>query len=343
MSELIRSQGLISSISVYNDRFKVFLASNGVKENSFADDVKFGLSSYRKFLLPKYFYDANGSNLFEKICETPEYYVTRTETGILRNYSDEISHFCYDKKVLIELGSGSSQKTRYLLNSFVRNHGDVKYVPIDVSDILISSSLDMLDEFGTVKIDGIQSTYEKGLKIANEVIKEPKLIIFLGSSIGNFNPSEALGFMKLISSVMSIEDSFLIGFDMVKDINILNSAYDDEAGYTAKFNLNLLNRINKELDGEFIINNFRHKSFYNADDSRIEMHIESLEEQDVCIHMIREKIHFNKGETIHTENSYKFTDEMIRKLALGSGLEIQKSWKDEKDYFALCLMRKINS
>jgi uncharacterized SAM-dependent methyltransferase len=146
-------------------------------------------------------------------------------------------------------------------------------------------------------------------------------------------------FMKLVASVLNPDDSFLIGFDMVKDVRVLNSAYNDLQGYTAGFNLNLLKRINSELNGEFIINKFRHKAFYNADDSRIEMHIESLDEQDVCIHKIREKIHFHKGETIHTESSYKFTDESINKLASHAGLYIDKVWKDEKDYFALCLMK----
>jgi len=343
LADYLNKPGLISSVTVYNERFKVYLASNGVKENTFAEDVKIGLTSQRKFLLPKYFYDTAGSGLFEKICETPEYYVTRTEAEIIRQNSDEISGHNYHKNILVELGSGSSQKTRYLLKSFLNCHNEIKYIPIDVSDILIPSGLDLLDEFDRLKIDGIHSVYEKGLLIAGTVVKEPKMLIFLGSSIGNFEQREALEFLKLIASTMNVDDSFLIGFDLVKDMNVLNAAYNDEEGYTAKFNLNLLKRINTELNGEFDLSKFKHKAFFNADDSRIEMHFVSLEEQDICIHEIREKIHFKKGETIHTENSYKFTDEMIEKLASKAGLTIEKMWKDEIDYFALCLMRKVPS
>ena len=339
MSEISNKPGLISSITVYSDRFKVYYASNGVKKNSFADDVKLGLTSPKKFLLPKYFYDNAGSDLFEKICETPEYYVTRTETGIIKQNSEDIAGYNFNKKILVELGSGSSQKTRYLLKSFINNYYGLKYIPVDVSEILITSSLELLEEFDNLKIDGIHSEYEKGLLIAGEVIKEPKMILFLGSSIGNFNLHDALEFIKLTASIMSANDSFLIGFDMVKDINVLDAAYNDKDGITAQFNLNLLKRINNELNGEFDLSKFRHKAFYNADDSRIEMHLVSLAEQDIFIHEIREKIHFDEGETIHTENSYKFTDEMINKLASDAGLAIEKVWKDEKDYFALCLMR----
>lgn len=334
-------KGLISSITVYNERFKVYDAINGTVADSFARHVSDGLITFPKFLLAKYFYDTEGSELFEKICETPEYYVTRTESEILKKNVNEIASLNRDKRVIVELGSGSSVKTRYLLSSFLHNSSELMYMPIDVSGIMVASSENLLDEFENLKIDGILAEYETGLDIAGSVIKQPKIIIFLGSSIGNFNLHDAFDFVKHIARVMNDGDSFLIGFDMVKDINVLNSAYNDAEGYTAEFNLNLLKRINRELGGEFDLNRFKHKAFYNAAKSRIEMHVVSQGEQDVCIHSIKKAVHFNDGETIHTESSYKFTDEMINDISLHAGLELEKMWKDDKNYFSLCLMRKI--
>jgi len=333
-------KGLIKSITVYNERFKIFNALNGGGANAFNEDVKRGLISFPKYLHPKYFYDQKGSELFEKICHTPEYYVTRTEIVILKNISGEIAGLNFDKKVIVELGSGSSVKTKYIINSFLKSHTELKYIPIDVSEIMISSSDNLVSEFEDLKIDGILAEYETGLDISRTVVKNPKMIIFLGSSIGNFNLADAEKFIQHISNVMNTGDTLLIGFDLVKDTGVLNAAYNDADGYTALFNLNLLNRINSELQGEFILDKFSHKAFFNEIESRIEMHLVSIDEQDICIHAIREKIHFECGETIHTENSYKFNDEMINSLASDAGLEIEKIWKDDKKYFALCLMRK---
>ena len=333
-------KGLISSITVYNERFKIFNAFNDVNAVTFNEDVKQGLTSSPKYLLSKYFYDQYGSELFVKICHTPEYYVTRIETGILKNISDEVAGLNSNKKVLVELGSGSSVKTKYLINSFIKSNGVLKYVPIDVSEIMISSSDDLVSEFEELKIDGILAEYETGLGIAGSVIKEPKMIVFLGSSIGNFNLTDAEKFIRHISDVMNPGDSLLIGFDLVKDTAVLNDAYNDSAQYTAMFNMNLLKRINSELQGEFNLEKFSHNAFFNESQSRIEMHLVSLEEQEICIHAIREKIQFDKDETIHTENSYKFNNDMIYGLASSASLEVEKMWKDDKNYFALCMMRK---
>jgi dimethylhistidine N-methyltransferase len=307
---------------------------------SFAEDVKNGLTASRKSLPPKYFYDEKGSGLFEKICATPEYYVTRTETEILRKYSPEIASANSGKKIMVELGSGSSVKTRYLLDSFITGNGYFKYVPIDVSDILISGSEQLLERYELLNIDAIQAEYEQGIEIAGQVSMEPKILIFLGSSIGNFDLHESEALVRGIASQMNSDDSFLIGFDMVKDEDVLNAAYNDAAGVTADFNLNLLYRINSELNGEFDISKFDHRAFFNGKESRIEMHLVSLDEQDICIHGIRKEIHFDKGETIHTENSYKFTDEMIREIAEASGLKLSHKWTDSRDYFSLCLFNK---
>ncbi len=323
----------------YSAKPKFIRLLNGDFEEEFKNDVLVGLTSFPKFLLPKYFYDCTGSLLFEKICETPEYYVTRTESSILKKYSDEIAEINSAQKIIVELGSGSSMKTRYLLNSFSKINDFITYIPIDVSEIVIESCERLNEKFPKVKISGIVAEYTQGLNFIFGKINEPKLIIFLGSSIGNFTPSEAKEFLKSIRSAMNENDSLLIGFDMRKDVNVLNAAYNDSQNITAQFNLNILQRINNELGGEFDLNKFEHNAFFNEKESRIEMHLVSKEEHDVCVHSIRKKIYFAKGETIHTENSYKFTDEMINDLSQSAGLKLRNKWSDEKKYFQLVSSR----
>jgi dimethylhistidine N-methyltransferase len=331
---------LLYSESHINDRLSVLRVKNGNGKNTFAQDVSNDLGSVPKGLHPKYFYDNKGSELFVEICNTPEYYVTRTEASILEKYSGEIAEINSDKKVIVELGSGNSIKTRYLLNAFTKNSGSITYIPIDVSDILIESAKKLLNDFEGFRIKGIVGEYEEALEVVGEVVTKPKIIIFLGSSIGNFTQYEAGDLFSCISSVMNENDTFLIGFDLVKDINVLNAAYDDAEGITAKFNLNLLERINNELGGNFDLEKFRHKAFFNEEASRVEMHLESTQEQDIYIKETGDTIHFDKGETIHTENSYKFTDEMIDELASSAGLSVSARWKDENNWFELCLMKK---
>lgn len=323
-----------------NDRLSIVRVSNGSHKNTFAEDVHYDLTNFPKGLHPKYFYDSEGSDLFEQICETPEYYVTRTEASILERYSQQIAELNSDKKNIVELGSGSSIKTKYILSSFISNTGSITYLPIDVSDIMVESSKSLLNEFEGLNIMGVIGEYEEGLEVINEIVDSPKMILFLGSSIGNFTTYEARDLLACISSVMSENDSFLIGFDLVKDEAVLNAAYDDFEGITATFNLNILKRINNELGGNFDLNKFAHRAFFNYDFSRVEMHLESLQDQDIYINDIDETIHFEQGETIHTENSYKYTDEMITELASSAGLTVRKTWKDDRNYFGLCLMTK---
>lgn len=329
-----------SDSEIIGGRLAVLRLQNGSHKRTFADDIKSGLTSVPKSVPPKYFYDDIGSQLFEQICSTPEYYVTRTEAGILEKYSGEIAKLNDGIKNIVELGSGASVKTRYLLKSFLNLAENITYTPIDVSEILVESSKELLSDFKGLSIKGIIGEYEESLAAVKGITSEPKLIIFLGSSIGNFTMEEAAVLLSAISNTMSKNDSFLIGFDLVKDFTVLNSAYDDAQGVTAKFNLNLLSRINNELGGKFDLSKFRHKAFFNSKQSRIEMHLVSTAEHDVCIEAIREKIHFTYGETIHTENSYKFTNEMIAGLASSAGLHIIKKWSDDKNYFGLCMMQK---
>lgn len=339
MSEELKISGSFTE-EVINDRLSICRFESISGSNSFSEDIRCGLKHVPKVLHPKYFYDNIGSELFEKICDTPEYYVTRTESSILDKYSDEMALMNKGKKVIVELGSGSSVKTRYILSSFIKSEGCITYLPIDVSEIMVQSSKELLSEFEGLNIRGINGEYEEGIEIINELTSEPKIIIFLGSSIGNFTPVEAKRLLSSISNTMSGDDSFLMGFDMVKDENVLNSAYDDSAGITAEFNLNILQRINTELGGTFDLSKFSHKAFFNKAMSRIEMHLVSGSNQTVYIDKLNEYVEFRKGETIHTENSYKFTDEMINDLAGSAGLKVNKTWKDDRNYFGLCLMSK---
>ncbi|MEO6695683.1 MAG: L-histidine N(alpha)-methyltransferase [Ignavibacteria bacterium] len=324
---------------IKDERLKIIRLDNFPKTNSFSEDVRIGLTSESKFLLPKYFYDLAGSELFEKICETEEYYPTRSEISILQNLSDTISHRNKDKNLIVELGSGSSFKTNHILQSFLKTRSRLNYIPIDVSDILIESSKNLIEKYDGLFITGIVSFYEEGIDYVVNVDKSPKLILFLGSSIGNFTEDEAIDFMKMLSNDVSIADRLLIGFDLVKDRNILTDAYNDKGGITAEFNLNILRRINTELGGNFDLEKFEHSAKFNEEKSRMEMHLISKEDQTVVIKNIEEKVFFKKGETIHTENSYKYTHDMINDLAEASNMEFSDIYTDVKGFFALCAFK----
>ncbi len=334
-----KSQNFIQSERV-SDRLSIHYGYNRSDNSLFADDVRAGLYLIQKELQPKYFYDSSGSELFEKICSTDDYYVTRTETQILQKFSDDIIDCVSNAESICELGSGVSVKTRYLIDSFIKLKGSLHYIPIDLSPILKSSSETLVREIPLMKISGIRSEYENGLDIANSLFPQPKLIIFLGSSIGNFNSGDANRFVKDVSNNMINGDKLLIGFDMVKDKNVLYRAYNDSEGYTARFNLNVLEHINRELKGNFDVNEFEHMAFFNEAESRVEMHLVSKINQLVYIEELNEIFRFRMDENIHTENSYKFTDDMIMKIASYSGLKIENRWMDDKKYFSLVLFKK---
>jgi len=341
VNDLTKSAPAIDYHEVLDERLEIFYDLSNGKGNTFAEDIRTGLTLHKKYLLPKYFYDQRGSDLFEKICTTQEYYVTRTETEILKKYSGEITQANCTKKQLVELGSGSSVKTRYLIGSLIKAKKNLHYLPIDVSDIMVSSSENLIKSNAGLKVSGFITEYEKGLSMISQMYTEPKLILFLGSSIGNFDFLQSVKFVSFIRGKMRKGDSLLIGFDMKKDINVLNAAYNDRAGYTAEFNLNLLRRINNELGGNFDLNKFEHKAYFNEEQSRIEMHLVSLVEQDVLIKSIRETIHFEEGEDIYTESSYKFTTDMISDIGWFSNLRLSNIWTDEKRYFSLCLFQPM--
>lgn len=309
-------------------------------EKSFAEEISFSLNQISKFINPKFFYDKKGSELFESICLLPEYYPTRTEISILKKLKHDLPSYLDENINLVELGSGTSVKTRLILDIFTKLQPKTEYFPIDISEILTESSEQLLKDYDTLHITGIIDTYEGGLEFLQSYDDKKNLILFLGSSFGNFTPDDGKLFLEKIFSTMKSGDLFLIGLDLVKDKNILESAYDDSQGVTAKFNLNVLSRINDELDADFDINNFSHYSIYNENDQRIEMNLKSLVSQSVIIGKSNLSLNLNKGELIHTEYSHKYHISQIKKLLSDVGFEFKNMWLDDEKHFSLTLVSK---
>jgi dimethylhistidine N-methyltransferase len=271
----------------------------------------------------------------------PEYYPTKTEIVILKKLQNELPSYLDKNFRVVELGSGASVKTRIILDIFSKIHDVVEYFPIDISEILAESSENLLKDYDHLHITGIIDTYEGGLEFLKNYDEKKNLILFLGSSFGNFSPVDGHEFLQKINSTMKKGDLFLIGLDLVKDKQILESAYDDSQGITAEFNLNVLSRINDELDADFNLNNFSHHSLYNENDQRIEMYLKSLVNQSVVISKSNLLLNLEKDELIHTEYSHKYTLSDIRKLLDDVGFDIKHTWLDDKNHFSLTLVSKI--
>ena len=325
---------------VIDSKLQYFKPHASKIEKTFAEEISSSLNRDSKFIAPKFFYDKKGSDLFEKICTLPEYYPTRTEITILKNLQVELPSFIDDSFRLVELGSGASVKTRLLLDIFTQMQQTTEYFPIDISEILTESSELLLQDYDNLRITGIIDTYEGGLEFLKNHGRKNNLIIFLGSSFGNFFPADGKTFLEKINSTMKSGDLFLIGLDLVKDSQILESAYDDAQGVTAEFNLNVLSRINNELDADFNLNNFSHHSIYNKDDQRIEMYLKSLVNQSVIISKSNLSLNLEKNELIHTEYSHKYTLEQIKTLFKNTGFKINHTWLDDCNHFSLTLISK---
>jgi len=313
----------------------------------FAKEVMNGLCKKRKKLNPTLFYDQKGSELFEQICMQPEYYLTVTEYKIIIENINLLLKLYDNKEVcIVELGSGSSKKTKILLNYFLeKQNGNLHYFPIDISqEFLYKSSLNLQSDLPKVIIHPIASDYFGGLEIvtkflnSQDTIPNNKIILFLGSSLGNFKPKDAIIFLRNIREKVNKEDSLLIGFDLQKKKNILEAAYNDVEGITAKFNLNILERINKELDGESNLKNFEHLAYYNQFKNRIEMHLISKVKQKVRINKLNQVFVFEEGETILTEYSYKYNLKSIEELANSSNFKVEKNFLDKNEWFNLALI-----
>lgn len=286
---------------------------------SFAEDVRDGLTAPRKHLPPWYFYDALGSALFVAICELPEYYLTRAETEILQRHGASIARAFGEPKRVIELGSGNARKTRLLFDTL---GASFKYVPIDVDTSVVDLQFENLEP--------IVGDYREITSLVQPAAGSA--ILFLGSSIGNFDPESAAVLLRDVRRVLTPGDVLLLGADLQKPKTIVEPAYDDALGVTAAFNLNLLARINRELNGHFDLSAFEHRAFLNERESRVEMHLVSRRRQSVTIGDF--SVHFEEGETIHTENSYKYSEGDLRSLARESGFTIEQIWTDSKGWFA---------
>lgn len=289
-----------------------------------------GLAQAQKLINPKYFYDSTGSELFDQITQLPEYYPSRTEMGIFRHFSAEIAAHCGEGCVLIEPGSGNSEKVRLLLDALRPS----AYVPLDISaEFLYRSAVTLGREFPWLAVHAVCADFIHNWKEPSALPEGKRVVFYPGSTIGNFEPEEAQGFLSRMRGWMNTDGGALIGVDLHKSEQVLKAAYNDEQGVTAAFNLNVLDHINPLLGAEFDAEQFSHRAFYNTDKRRIEMHLVSDTAQTVCCD--EDTISFKKGETIHTENSYKYTVESFCELAQRAGLVVRKSWLDEDELFSV--------
>jgi dimethylhistidine N-methyltransferase len=299
---------------------------------SFRDDVVAGLSLPQKTLPPKYFYDGPGSRLFERICRLPEYYPTRTELAITRASLGAIARFAGRGVALVEYGSGESLKTRLLLRALRPS----AYIPIDISaDALAAAERKLRRDFPRLAIRPVLGDFGRPLQVRMDPARGGSLtlVYFPGSTIGNLTPEEAHAFLGMTRGQVGPRGAMLVGVDVKKDATVLHAAYNDAKGVTAAFNLNLLARINRELGANFALGRWRHYAFYNAALGRVEMHLVSLARQAVRIG--RHAFEFDRGETIHTENSYKYSVEEFRALASKAGLRPAKLWMDRRGLFSV--------
>ena len=300
-------------------------------DSLFMHDVIAGLTARPKRLPPKYFYDEAGARLFEEITALPEYYPTRCELAILRERAADIARLFPEGSALIEFGSGSSRKVRIVLEAAPTI---AAYVPVDISSqMLIQEAEELRRDYPRLAVVPVEADFTQPFVLPAAVAGMPHTGFFPGSTIGNFEPHEACSFLRHAGRVLGRGAHLIIGVDLVKDASILNAAYDDAAGVTAKFNLNLLARINRELDGDFDLDSFSHHAFYNSERHRIEMHLASKKRQKVRV--ARRVIEFRAGETIHTENSYKYTLESFGALARGSGWNPVAVWTDAGGNFSV--------
>ena len=300
--------------------------------SAFEDDVLAGLRTTPKRVPAKYFYDGAGSQLFERITELPEYYPTRCEMRILRDHAGDIAKLIPQGAALVEFGSGSNKKVRIVLSAARKL---AAYVPVDIcGEMLEQEAAELRLDFPQLKVLPVRADITHQFELPAQAKAAPVRVgFFPGSTIGNFEPFEAAAFLRNAAHILGPGATLIIGADLIKPADVLNAAYNDAAGVTAKFNLNLLVRINRELGATFKLDTFEHHAFYNRERHRIEMHLASLKRQKVKV--AGETIEFRTGETIHTENSYKYSVVSLGALARGAGWLPAGVWTDERKYFSI--------
>ena len=323
-----------------SQRLSLQLLAGGEAPSTLASDVRRGLYSLPKFLPPKYFYDTRGSFLFEQICDTPEYYPTRTEDALLAQYACEVIARIRPRTI-VELGSGSSRKTRHFFDACEREDVPARYMPLDVcGDMLVHAAQDLMSRYRWLQIAAVVGDYSAGIDSLPST-EGPRLFLFLGGTLGNFGHAEAVKFLWDIRCNLRERDALLIGVDRVKDPQLLHAAYNDAQGYTARFNLNVLEVLNRELNGDFDPADFRHEAFYNEPRAQIEMHLRAQRDHLVDLHALDMRVPFRAGETIRTEISRKFTPESLTQLLGRAGLYPERHYQADGGAYSLVLARGI--
>jgi len=308
---------------------------------AFADDVREGLGARPKRLSCVFLYDDAGSRLFDEITTLPEYYVTRAEREILVERGAEIARLVPQAGRLVELGSGSSDKTRCLIGALLDARGGLEYAPIDVSrGALERACRRLLIEFPRLRVTAVAADYQAGLRALSIGERSGSLIAWLGSSIGNLDRAEAARFLAHVRERMGERDALLVGIDLRKDENVLARAYDDAAGVTARFNRNLLARINRELGGRFEPERFAHRAVVDGREGCVSMHLVAEEAHAVAIEALAMEARFERGESIRTERSYKYSLDEIEALAAAAGLAVRERWLDGGARFSLNLFAR---
>jgi L-histidine Nalpha-methyltransferase len=309
------------------------IATRPRTDPAFRDDVLAGLAAPISAVPARWFYDHRGSELFEEITRLPEYYPTRTETAMLKRHAGEIAALSARNAAVVEFGSGSSAKTPILLRAVA----PAAYIPIDISgDFLRESALVLQAEFPKLPILPVEADFMRPITLPDEIAALPKLGFFPGSTIGNLVARTAVDLLRAMKETLGEGSRLLIGMDRIKPVDVLLAAYDDPAGVTAAFNLNLLHRINAELDGDIPVEAFRHRAIWNDEMSRIEMHLEAV--RDVSFTVSGKSFSLSIGETIHTENSHKYGHRDSRLMLRAAGWGVIEEWTDEKEWFSILLV-----
>lgn len=314
---------------------------NPTYHDDIKEDVLSGLTASQKFIPSKYFYDARGSDLFEKICCLHEYYPTRTELSILRDVAPSIMHYFTDGDI-VELGAGANWKIRTLLDIVPKNKiSNLRYIPVDVSEAALeASSEELLRMYPGLNLLGIVADFTRHLEMIPGGRK--KLFVFFGSTLGNFKEDESDIFLKSVAGSMGKGDRFLLGIDMLKPRDILERAYNDSSGVTAEFNKNILNVLNRELEADFDLDNFDHRAVFNAEEGRIEMYLQANVDVVAEIGALGLTVELEEGERILTEVCRKFTKGSVDQMAFNAGLNVTKWFSDPKGWFSLVEMESGN-
>jgi L-histidine N-alpha-methyltransferase len=325
-----------------NTRFSLVELNTDQHLESLASEARAGLTATPKRIPCRFFYDEAGSQIFEEICELPEYYLTRAESEILRVRAENVARRFSLPISLVEFGSGNSTKTRLLIEALLHEHGSLSYCPVDISpSVLEASALQLLDDYKRLEIRAIAGEYQDGLRRIRRDTQRPKLILWLGSSIGNLDRPSAEKFVSELRGEMNLEDRLLLGIDLRKDRDVLESAYNDSRGVTARFNLNLLARINRELGGQFDSESFDFQATYDEVEGKVVSHLRSRRDQTVRIEDLGLDVEFAAGESIHTENSFKYSQAEIEALARCTGFAVEEHWLDAGNRYSVNLLAPV--